>query len=83
MRQKNPVYGKAWSHGGCSFIGEKLVDFVEAYAEDLLDSTGELDQVPEHLRSYIDVEAYARDIELNGDVFTVEDGSEVHVFWGR
>ena len=35
------------------------------------------------LRYYIDVAAYARDMELNGDVFTVEAGSEIHVFWGR
>ena len=58
-------------------------DSLETWAEDLLESTGELDQVPEHLRSYIDVEAYSRDLELNGDVFTVTAGSEVHVFWGR
>jgi len=57
-------------------------DSLEAWAEELLDSTGELDQVPEHLRPYIDVEAYARDLELNGDVFTVETGCEVHVFLG-
>ena len=58
-------------------------DSLEAWAEELLESSGDLDQVPQHLRSYIDVAAYARDIELNGDVFTVESGSEVHVFWGR
>jgi antirestriction protein len=56
---------------------------LEAYAEDLLESTGELDKVPEHLRPYIDVAAYARDLELGGDVFTVEEGCQVHVFWGR
>ena len=53
------------------------------WCEDLLESTGELDKVPEHLRPYFDVEAYARDLELNGDVFTVEDGISIHVFWGR
>ena len=58
-------------------------DSLEAWAEDLLESTGELDQVPEHLRAYVDVEAYARDLELNGDVFTVEAVGQVHVFWGR
>ena len=53
---------------------------LEAWAEELLESSGELDQVPDHLRHYIDVEAYARDMELNGDVFTVEEGCQVHVF---
>jgi antirestriction protein len=57
-------------------------DSLEAYAEDLLESSGDLDQVPAHLRHYIDVEGYARDLELNGDVFTVEEGCQVHVFLG-
>jgi antirestriction protein len=35
------------------------------------------------LKGYIDVEAYARDLEMGGDVFTVEEGCQVHVFWGR
>jgi antirestriction protein len=56
---------------------------LEAWAEELLESSGDLDQVPQHLRPYIDVEAYARDLELGGDVFTVEDGCQVHVFFGR
>jgi antirestriction protein len=55
---------------------------LEAWAEDLLESTGDLDQVPEHLRCYIDVAAYARDLELSGDVFTVEEGCRIHVFLG-
>ena len=58
-------------------------DSLEAYAEELLEGSGDLDQVPGHLRHYIDVEAYARDLELGGDVFTVEEGCQVHVFWGR
>ena len=57
-------------------------DSLEAYAEELLEGSGDLDQVPQHLRSYIDVEAYARDLELGGDVFTVEEGCQVHVFLG-
>ena len=33
---------------------------------------------------YIDYEAMARDMELNGDVFTIALGFEdVHVFWSR
>ena len=58
-------------------------DSLEAYAEELLEGSGDLDQVPDHLRHYIDVESYARDLELGGDVFTVEEGTSIHVFWGR
>jgi len=48
------------------------------YAEELTTDTIE---VPRHLISYIDYESMARDMELNGDIFTVETGhEEVHVF---
>ena len=56
-------------------------DSLEAYAGELLEDTGLLAEVPESLRGYIDVEAYARDMELNGDVYTVSaGGSAVYVF---
>ena len=86
------VASTVWGHvGGKAVEAQRLLedcyqgswDSLEAWAEELLTSTGELNQVPEHLRPYIDVEAYARDMELNGDVFTVEEGISVHVFWGR
>lgn len=49
------------------------------YAEELTEETTE---IPEALRHYIDYERMARDMELNGDIFTVETGFEdVHVFW--
>lgn len=56
---------------------DSLTDWVNEY----LESTGELDSIPEHLRYYFDVEAYARDCELTGGIFTVTtpDG-QVHVF---
>jgi len=86
------VASTVWNHvSGNAAEAQRLLedcyqgswDSLEAWAEELLSSSGELDQVPESLRPYIDVEAYARDLELNGDVFTVEDGISVHVFWGR
>lgn len=61
-----------------AYAGEyrSLADF----AEELTEETGE---VPERLRSYIDYERMARDLEI-GDVFTVETGFEqVHVFWSH
>ena len=51
------------------------------YAEEL---TTETSEVSEHLALYIDYEKMGRDMELGGDVFTVETGyQEVHVFWSH
>ncbi len=56
---------------------KSLADF----AQDLTEETTE---IPENLANYIDYQAIARDMELNGDVFTIELGFEcVHVFWSR
>lgn len=51
------------------------------YAQEL---TGETSEVPDHLAFYIDYEAMGRDMELNGDVFTIETGfEEVYIFWNN
>ena len=55
---------------------------LEDWAEQFLEDTGSLKEVPESLRPYIDVEKWARDAELGGDIFSIDgDGGEVHVFW--
>ena len=51
------------------------------YAEELTEQTGD---IPEHLAFYIDYERMGRDMELSGDVYTIETGfEEVHVFWAH
>ena len=51
------------------------------YAEELTEDTS---QIPEHLAFYIDYERMGRDMELGGDVFTIETGfEEIHVFWSH
>ena len=51
------------------------------YAEEL---TEETTQIPEHLVFYIDYEKMGRDMELGGDVYTIETCSqEVHIFWNH
>lgn len=48
------------------------------YAEELIDQT----QIPESLAYHIDYEKIGRDMELGGDVLTIETGyEEVHIFW--
>ncbi|PHS08474.1 MAG: antirestriction protein [Blastopirellula sp.] len=61
------------------YAGEhkSLADF----AQDLIEQST---KIPENLVNYIDYDAIARDMELNGDVFTIELGFEsVHIFWSR
>lgn len=57
---------------------------LEAYAEQFAEDCGYLSQVPENLRAYIDFERLGRDLELNGDIFTIETSyREIHVFWSH
>ena len=51
----------------------------EDMAEELLEETGELDQIPENLRYYFDYEKYANDLRIGGDL-TEHDG---HFFWNH
>jgi antirestriction protein len=54
---------------------------LEDFAQELYE---ECYEIPEHLQNYIDYQAIARDMELSGDVFTLETQfDEVHVFWSR
>ena len=44
--------------------------------------TEETSQVPEHLQLYIDYDKMGRDMELSGEIFTIETTQdEIHVFW--
>ena len=51
------------------------------YAEELTEDTSEF---PKHLEFYIDYVRMGRDMELFGDIFTIETAhDEVHVFWNH
>lgn len=51
------------------------------YAQELTEDTT---QIPESLAYYIDYERMGRDIELNGDVYTIETSyEEIHIFWNH
>ena len=52
-------------------------DSVADYAQE---QTEETTEIPDHLRYYLDYSAMARDMELNGDIFTVELDGQVHIF---
>jgi len=55
-------------------------DSVEEYAEELLD--GQLD-LPDGLRCYFAYDRFATDLELSGDISTVEDDGVIHIFDNR
>lgn len=52
------------------------------FAAQLTEDTGP--ETPESLQYYIDWQAMGRDLELGGDVFTIETRfDQLHVFWSR
>ncbi|TVZ39756.1 antirestriction protein [Alteromonadaceae bacterium 2753L.S.0a.02] len=54
---------------------------VADFAEELTEGTTE---IPESLARYIDYKAMAYDLEVSGDIFTLELAfEEVHIFWSR
>jgi antirestriction protein len=56
---------------------KSLADFAEELTEDT-------SQIPENLAYYIDYERMGRDMELSGDIFTIETGYEdIHIFWNH
>lgn len=62
------------NYAGCY---ESVADFAEQLTEDSV-------QIPESLARYIDYNAMAYDMEVGGDIFTIELGhGEVHIFWSR
>jgi len=50
------------------------------WAESFLEETGRLDDVPEHLRNYIDFEAYGHDARLGGDMKFVRHNGDLWAF---
>lgn len=52
------------------------------YAQQLTEDCGP--EIPDNIAFYIDYDAMGRDMEINGDIFTIETAyDEVHVFWAH
>lgn len=57
-------------------------DSLQDWADNYLEDTGQLSQIPENLRFYFDSEKFANDMDVNGDIFTLDsDDRGVHIFW--
>lgn len=61
-----------------SYLGEW--DSEEAFAENLLEDTGQLGEIPENLRYYFDFEKFARDLRIGGDYTFVRHEGKTYVF---
>jgi antirestriction protein len=55
---------------------------VEDFADELIEE-GILGEIPEALEPYIDTEKFAHDLEVGGDIFTVDGGEGVFIFWSN
>ena len=66
------------SHIEDAYLGQ--FGSVQEYAEQYADDCGLLDGLPEHLRPYFNFAAFARDLELSGDVY---EGAGGHLFNGH
>lgn len=55
-------------------------DSIRDYAEQYLSDTGELESIPEHLRGYFDYDSYARDLELNGDIYEITIDGRCYIY---
>lgn len=54
----------------------------EQYAEDFIEETGALNQLPENLRYYFDTKAFARDMLLGGDISEITVNGTEYIVWG-
>lgn len=90
IKEHGTLAGKVYSHFGDDlaqasaafddYAGE--YDSLAGFAEDLTEQTGP--EIPAAFQYYIDWQAMGRDMELNGDVFTIETGfNQLHIFWSR
>lgn len=61
----------------CLFEGSAL-----EYAEQFIEDTGMLDEMPENLRFYFDTEAFARDLIIGGDITEIEVNGGKYIAWG-
>lgn len=52
------------------------------YAEQFIEDTGLLDQMPESLRFYFDTESFARDLVIGGDITEVKIDNTHYIVWG-
>lgn len=96
IAEHGPIFASLLSYvGGTSCLDEALRYMEEAYcgeynsltdyAEQFIDDcyADSLKGLPEFIRYHIDYEGIGRDMELGGDVFTLDCEGMVHVFYAN
>lgn len=58
-------------------------DTLENWAVEHLQDTGAMENIPEYFQNYFDYQSYARDAELNGDIYSIGLNGETHVFYSN
>nr|WP_290917405.1 antirestriction protein ArdA [Hyphomonas sp. 34-62-18] len=90
IEEHGELGGKVLSHFGDDLAEARAVfdEYAGEYrsaadfAEQLHEDTGT--EIPDSLRYYIDWQALARDMALNGEIMVFQTGfDEVHIFWSR
>lgn len=90
IEEHGELGGKVLSHFGDDLAEARAAfeDYAGEYrgaaefAEQLHEDTGT--EIPDSLRYYIDWQALARDMALNGEIMVLQTGfDEVHIFWSR
>ncbi len=90
IEERGTLGGKLLEHFGGD-LGDASAAFedyagehksVADFAQDLTEETGP--EIPKQLEYYINWQAMGRDMEMSGDIFTLQTGlEEIHVFWAR
>ena len=90
IKEYGELGGKLLSHfGGDLEDAKKAMDeyqgehiSIAMFAQQLTEDCGT--EIPDHLSFYIDYSAMGRDMEMTGDIFTIEIAyDEIHVFWAH
>ena len=95
VAEHGPVFAALAGHfGGLSYLEEarkymeegyrgeweSLADYVQEFTEDCYGDV--LKGLPDFIRYHIDFDGIASDMEMGGDIFTIEIGRKIHVFDG-
>jgi antirestriction protein len=90
IEERGQLGGKLLEHFGGD-LGDANAAFEEYsgehksvadFAQDLTEAAGP--EIPKSLEYYIDWQAMGRDMEMSGDIYTIETGfEEIHIFWAR
>lgn len=90
IEEHGEIAGKLLNHfGGDLDDAQKAIEenysgcysSLAEYAQEIAEEMGD---IPPRLESYIDYERLGRDMELGGDVYTIETAfDEVHIFWAH